>query len=180
MFVVASAHEGALHRMPNPRPPASGSLVEIAWVLPENGGKHSATKKCADRNVSVGCAKALAVSRCPLPVPTERVLRLLDSRNKTDAREGEWIQIRSPRELNFLFCVERSGIGFVGDVKIGNQAEDALFFLLLNFFLGDFHRRNGDTNFRSLGGQRKGNLWNGIGFTGMQSPGNRFSCEARA
>src|SRR5579859_6496691 len=177
MPVVAPAHERTFYGMPETGARGACSLVEIARVLAKHRRQDGAAEKRADRYIRVGSAETLAVAGRPLPVAAERILRLFDSCDETDASESKRVQIRSPGEFHFLFCVQRSGIWFVRDIEIRNDAKDALLFLLFDLNLSDFDGGNANANLGCFRGNREGDLRNRKGFSGAERGRDGLRCK---
>src|SRR5574337_674759 len=110
--------------------PAAGAPIKIAGILLEKGRQDRATEESADRRVSVGSSVALRISLGALSISTEIILRLLNSRDDTVHTKSDGVQSALPGKLELLLRAERERIVDVGDIEIGHEAEDALFFLV--------------------------------------------------
>jgi hypothetical protein len=153
----------------NPGAYGAGAFVEIARILFEERWKDRAADKRADNEVAVRRSVALRVTLRALAVAAESVVSLLHSSDDAGDHKIDRVYGASPRKLKLLFGGERSGIGNVAYIKIWNDAEDALFFLDLEFLFGDFDLRDGDLNLADRGGESQGDWRERENLAGMQN-----------
>src|SRR5882672_1382707 len=144
MSVVAFADYGSCQRIENPRSNASGSLVKIARILLQERRQYGIPDKGACNQVGVRGAVALSIPLCALPISTESVCSLLNSRNSCSHAKADGINDLFPGELELLFRLLRNCIIFIGDVEIGNDAQHTLFLFILNLGFCLLARREGN------------------------------------
>src|SRR5271157_3263473 len=97
----------------------------------------------ADHNVGKaigsGDSKALAVSLRAL-LEIQAVCCLAYASNEAYAHGGDWISGDFHSKLELEFRSERLGIAIVINIKIGDEAQDALLFLQFDLFGGNLYR----------------------------------------
>src|SRR5262249_1725980 len=111
------------------------SFVEITWILFQKRWQYGASNKCSRDRVSIGCTEPLGITVPSLPVTGARISRLCNSRKSSDSHESKGICCWLPSKPELLARVERQRFAIVTHIKIWNEAEDALFLLLLNLIL---------------------------------------------
>src|SRR6202000_2565697 len=129
---------------------ATGSLVEITWVLFQERRQYGASQVRADNNVAIGCGISFCVTLRALSVTAEVISCLRSSGNSADRNEREWIRGRLPSKLELLFRRESDGIGGITDVEIRDDAEHALLLLVLDLHFCQFDLRETDGHLRHL------------------------------
>src|SRR5208282_1231073 len=154
--IVALADEGIGDGVQGARLGGAGALIEIARILFQKGRQDGGADEGAVDGVGITGAEALAVALCALTISGEVILRLLNSGNASDKDDGEGIENGLPGKLELLPRVERCGIGDVGDIEIGKNAEDTLLLLNLDLLFGNFGLRESDLHVSQTGsnGQR--------------------------
>src|SRR5205085_1708683 len=150
--IVAFTDKRRGNGIKKPGAPCAGPFIEVPWVLFQDRRQDGPADKRADGRVGVRRAVALGVALRALAIAAEGVGRLLNSGNGSRQAKVDGIDGGLPRELKFLFRVERSGGGVISDIKIGNDAEDALLLFILNLGFGYFDRRHRDFH---CGGSRR-------------------------
>src|SRR5207253_9080922 len=130
------------NREEDPQPRRAGSFVKIPRILFKHGRQNGPADKRSYGRVGIGGAVALGITLRALPIAAESISCLLNSRNGTRQAKVDRIDGGLPRQLEFLFRVERSRGGVIGDVEIGNHAEDALLLFILDLGFGYFHWRH--------------------------------------
>src|SRR5271157_1506805 len=98
-LIVALGNHGIAERIQNTRSSTTGSLVEITWILFQDGWQNGASDERAHKNVRVGCAEAFCITFCTLPVSAVFICRLLNSSKEANGHEGEGIYNRPPGKL---------------------------------------------------------------------------------
>ncbi len=88
-----------------------------------------------------------------MPIAAESVSPLLNSRNGPCQAKVDRIDGGLPSQLELLLRVERSRGGVIGDLEIGDDAEDALLLLLLNLRFRYFYSRSRHMHFGDGGGE---------------------------
>ena len=104
----------------------------MAWVLFENRGHDGAYDKGSSEDVRIRRAEALGISLRSVSVRPPPISRLINPGQHANRDNRDPVARRFPGKLEFLLRGERSGIGNVGDIEIGDDPEDALFFLLFD------------------------------------------------
>src|SRR5262245_47067901 len=126
MSIVSLAHKRAAYRVENPGSLAACSLVEVAWILFENRRHDGAADKCSRENVGVSRSEALCVALRPLAIGMPAISGLVNSSQEADSGESDRIAGRLPGQLELVFRRERSRIGDVADIEVGNHPKDTL------------------------------------------------------
>ena len=136
MAVVALADDGVGDGVADARADAAGAFVVVAGVLVEEDGQDGVAEEVSGEEGAVGGGVALGVAVGAL-LPVVDVGGLLDAGDDSGEDEvtGSTMVRRARREL--LLRSERDGVGDVDDVKVGDDAEDALLLLLLDLGFGD-------------------------------------------
>src|SRR5438876_4969451 len=99
-------HRGG-NRVEEPRPPRAGSFVKIPRILFKHGRQNGPADKRSYGRVGIGGAVALGITLRALPIAAESISCLLNSRNGTRQAKVDRIDGGLPRQLEFLFRVER-------------------------------------------------------------------------
>src|SRR5271157_2855249 len=178
-LIVALANHGISERVQNPRSSATGSLVEVAWILFEEGRQYSASDERTGNDVTVRCTEALRVAFCALPVCSELVRRLVNSGHEANPHKGERVDNRPPGKLELQLRRERSRIGDVADKEIWNEAEHTLLLLLLNLLCRHLDLRECYPHFRHGGGNIQHDLGQNVSLSRAQGYGERLGLETR-
>ena len=105
----------------------------------EQRRQNGAANKRVGNGVGVRRAEAFSIPLRALPISTESIGRLLNSRNRRGHAKVDRIHGELPRQLELLPRVERSGRMVVGDVEIRNDTEDALLLFILDLGFGLLH-----------------------------------------
>ena len=147
-------------RVEHARAHAAGSFVEIARILFQERRKYRAADERAGDQVGVRRAVAFGVALRALAVSAGGVGSLLNSCDDSGDCKVDGIDGASPGELKFLFGGERSGIGNVADIEIGDHAEDALLFLGFELFFSHFEARDTHLNLADSRRESENNLRN--------------------
>src|SRR5712671_7432740 len=102
MSVVAFADYRSCQRIENPRSNTSGSLIKISRVLLQKRRQYGTADNRACNQIGIRCAVALCISLRALPISTESVCRLLNSRNGPSYAKVDRIHCGFPRKLELL------------------------------------------------------------------------------
>src|SRR5882724_12343033 len=135
MSVVAFADYRSCQRIENSRSNTSGSLIKISWVLLQKRRQYGTANNRACNQIGVRRAVTLCISLCALPIATESVCRLLNSRNSRSHSKADGINDLFPGQLELLFRLQRNCIMVIGDIEIGNYSQHTLFLFVLNLRL---------------------------------------------
>ena len=135
--VVAFAEDGVGNRIEDAGTLCAGAFVEVTGVLLPPGGEDGSADHGGDESVGVAGPKALGVTLRALAVSAEAVGGLFDSGDDPGGGEGDGIDVGLPGEREFLASGEWGGVGVVGYVEVGEDAEDALGFFQLQLLFGN-------------------------------------------
>ena len=171
---VAAAEECGGEGVPGPRADASGALIEVAWILTEEGGEDGRAEHAADEEVAVVGCIALGVACGALAVVRVGVARLLDAGERAGGEEGDRINGRTKGEAEFLFGLERCGVPDEAGVEVREDSKDALVHLGVDLFLGDLLFGDGDLNVYGGCGDGKSDYRELAVFSGVDSELVRF------
>src|SRR5712672_3772569 len=108
MSVVAFADYRSCQRIKNPRSNTSGSLIKISWVLLQKRRQYGTADKRACNQIGVRRAVTLCISLRTLPISTESVCRLLNSRNACSHAKSDGINDLFPGQLELLLRLQRN------------------------------------------------------------------------
>src|ERR1700722_3242173 len=125
--------------MADSRTGRASSLVEVAWVLVQQGRQYGA----ADHDVreTVGGSRAKSFSISPPALAVLRSIRgLPGGRNQGDAGSGDRISGNLEGELEFHLRGEWRRITLIRNVEVWNDSENALPLLGLELLGGNFYR----------------------------------------
>src|SRR5882757_2128043 len=102
MSIVAFADYRSCQRIENPRPNTSGSLIKISWILLQKRRQYGTADNRACNQIGIRCAVALCIPLRALPISTESVCRLLNSRNGCSNAKAHGINDLFPGQLELL------------------------------------------------------------------------------
>ena len=145
VVVVSLADDGIGDGEEDARMDAAGAFIEVAGILLEEDGKDGVSEYVSGEEGAVGSGIALTVPLGSVS-PGIGVVGLLDSSGSPDEHKAHGVDQGLERELELLSGVERDGVWDVADIKIGEDAEDALFFFFANLGLSDVGLRGSDLN----------------------------------
>ena len=165
--IVPFANDGVGEGVENSGAFAAGALVEIARILFQERRKDGATDKSAGDKIGVSGSIALGVPLDALSIAAEIVLRLLNAGYDAIQSETDGIKGCLPGQLEFLARGQRDGVVDVADIKIGNEAQDALLLLIPDLIFGDFRGGGDYAQFGGDGGDHQGERWNGEVLSGV-------------
>src|SRR5271165_1245676 len=127
MSVVSPADKWVRDCVENARCLCSRALVKVTWILVQ--------KRWQDRPANHNVGKAIGGSDSkPLAVPlralleVQAVCRLAYAGNEAYAHCGDWISGDFHSKLELEFWRERRGIAVIINIKIRDEAQDALLF----------------------------------------------------
>ena len=134
----------------------------------EDGGKNGAADHDASEGVGVIGPVTFGVAFGALAVAGEAILPLLDAGDNTSSDKGDGIDGGAQGELVLLAGGEWLGIPDVAGIEVGEDAEDALFFLNIDLLLGKFDAGKSDADAGAGGGDLELNRRHGVILAGSE------------
>ena len=127
--VVPLADDYSRHGVESTGDDATLAPVEIPRILMQKRRQQCGAEECRCDAGAISGAVALGITLEAFTVAGEVILRLLDASGDTGGEEGDGIDSDLDRELELLLAREGRRTGDVADVKVGEDAEDALLYL---------------------------------------------------
>src|SRR5271165_1764407 len=140
MSVVSPADKWVRECVENARFLCSRALVEVTRILVQKRWQDRPANHNVGKASGSGGSKSLAVSLSAL-LEVWAVCRLAHASNEAYTHGGDWISGDFHSKFELEFCSERLGIAIVINIKIGDEAQDALLFLQFDLFGGNLDRR---------------------------------------
>src|SRR5271154_416380 len=168
--VIALTDDSIRNGKQHPRLPAACPFIEISWILLQQGWQYGAANKSSRYEIGIGGAVTLRIALRSLSISAEGIVGLLDSREDANDSKRDRIHRCLPCQLELQLRRERDRLGVVADIKIRDDAEQAL--LLLNLDLVFRHLFSGQCHlhvYRGANGQF--DLGKNVVFPGVQNPG---------
>jgi hypothetical protein len=146
LAVIAAADEGGGQGVPGSRGDTAGALVEVAWVLMEEGWEDGAADDSAGDGVGQSCAIALSVALDAGAVAGIGAVVVLSAGDACDDEKSCGIGDGAGGKLVFLFGGHRSRVPDVAGVEVLNDTEDTLLFLFAHLLLRNLFGGCGDVD----------------------------------
>ena len=179
MPIIPFAYKRARQSVKKSGSLATGSFIEVAWILFEKRRHYRPSDKRCGKNVGVGCAVAFSISLRSLSVSAPTISGLANPGQNPDPEKRGRIASRFPRKLELVFCRERSRIRFVADLEVRDDPEHALLFLFLDLHVCQFLLRESNVHLSYLSGDDQHNERSDGGFSRLQSSREALGFEAR-
>ena len=140
MPIVSPADKWVRDGVEKTRFPCSRALIEVTRVLVQKRWQDRPANHNVAKAIGSDDSKSLAVALRAL-LEVWAVRRLAYAGNEAYAQDGDWISGDFHSKLELEFRRERRGIAIVINIKIGDDAQDALLFLRCDLFGGNLYRR---------------------------------------
>jgi len=178
MAVIATADDGPGDRVEETGMDAARSLVEVAWILVEEGRQNGSAHERAGGEVAEVGTEALAVAGGSLAVTAEGVGCLLNAGGGSDQEKVARVLGVFPGEAELLRGGEGRSVPVIADKEVGKEAEETLGLFELKLLLGGVGRVGNHLQLEVGGGDLQGDGLDFEGLAGEKGAGGRGSDEA--
>src|ERR1017187_8242611 len=177
---IVSLTDNCIHdRIHDPGWRATPAFVKITRILFKKRWQYGRSDERRRSHVSIAGSESFSITFRALPISSEVILRLLNSRSASHKYEGEWIHHRLPGKVELLLRVERHCIGEVADIKIWEVAEHALLLFNLDLLFCHFRAGKPDLYLRDTGSHRQRDLRDNVDLPRTQDSRGSLCIEAR-